>query len=897
MALASGTRLGPYEVVSPAGAGGMGEVYRACDTRLDRTVAIKVLPQQYSNDPGLRQRFEREARAISGLSHPHICHLYDVGHQDGTDYLVMEYLEGETLADRLKKGPLRLEPMLDIAIQIAGALHLAHRQGIVHRDLKPGNVMLTHSGAKLLDFGLAKPVGMATAAGSASAPLLSAAATVSSPSPHSPLTGQGAIIGTIQYMSPEQIEGKEADARSDIFAFGAMLYEMATGQRAFTGKSQISVASAILEKEPDPISRALPATPPALERIVRTCLAKSPDQRFQCAADISLELEWLREMPAGLAAPTAPAGWRSRAGWAVAAALLFLLAALVVYPALKPKPPQYSVHSYILAPEKSAFVLTENHSGPPVISPDGTRLAFTARNSSGQLMLWVQPLNSPTAQPLSGTEEAYYPFWSPDSRYIAFFGPNKLFRIEAGGGPPQALCDSNNGRGGAWNSDNIILFSPNAGSGLMRVNATGGTATPVTTVNDKIEDSHRWPQFLPDGKHYIYFSHGNTPSDSGVFVGSLDSKEQKRLLPADSGAVYADPGYLLFVRDNTLMAQAFSAGKLELSGDARPIAAHVAVNTDTWIPIVTVSRTGVLLYEHGSASGGSQLVWFGRDGKGGDLVVPEIVPYHNPALSPDGKKLAVAIEASGLADIWVIDVERKTRTRITFNAQQYSDKPVWSPDGRTLYLSCGPPGRLHLCRKAADGTGTLETVLADRDRQEVPQSVSPDGRYLAYMRADAQTKTGWDIWALPLTGERKPFPVVATEFLDAAPAISPNGRWVAYNNNESGKMEVYLQPFPSGAGKWQVSTAGGSLPAWRRDGKELYFRAPDATLMAVEVSGTDTPELGVPRPLFRVATVAPQLGTFTVTPDGSRFIVNALSAQQTTEPLTLVTNWSADLAK
>ncbi len=898
MALVSGTKLGPYEVLSPAGAGGMGEVYRARDTRLDRTVAIKVLPDQYSGSPELIQRFEREARAISGLNHPNICHLYDIGHQDGIDYLVLEYIEGETLADRLKKGPLPLETLLSIGVEIAAALSAAHRQGIVHRDLKPGNVMLTSSGAKLLDFGLAKPVGLATAAGSSSAPLLSAAVTMSSPSPHSPLTGQGTIIGTIQYMSPEQIEGKEADARSDIFAFGAMLYELATGQRAFTGKSQISVASSILEKDPEPISRVLPATPSALDRIVRTCLAKNPEERFQCAGDLRLELEWLQQLPAEAAAqPSHPGpGRKATIAWALAASLGLLVVALGVIYLRTPRGPAYSTHSYILPPEKSGFVLTENHSGPPVISPDGSRLAFTARNSAGQLMLWVQPLNSPTAQALSGTEEAYYPFWSPDGRYIGFFGPNKLFKIDANGGPPQPLCDAPNGRGGAWNAEGTIVFSANATGPLLRVNASGGAPTPLDTLATN-EDSHRWPQFLPDGKHLIYFAHSNVSGESGIFLAALDSKDRKRLLRTDSNAIYAEPGYLLFVRDNALMAQGFSPGKLEAVGDARPIAAYVAVNTDTWRGILTASHTGILLFQHGSAAAGSQLLWFDRDGKQGDAVMPETLAYHDPAFSRDGKKLALAIENNGLADIWVIDLDRKTKTRITFGPE-YSAYPLWSPDGQSLIFGCGPSGRFNICRKAADGTGNAEKLLATPDGQEVPYSLSPDGRYVAFMKASPNTKASWDIWALPLFGDRKPFPVVATAFTDAAPAISPDGRWIAYNNNESGRMEVYLQPFPSGSGRWQVSTGGGDSPQWRRDGKELSFRGGDRTMMVVDVNGAgSSPQLGAPRSLFKLRTVPPQIGPYAMFPDGSKFLVNTIGIQSTTEPLTLVTNWTADLEK
>lgn len=901
MALASGSKLGPYEVLSPAGAGGMGEVYRARDTRLDRTVAIKVLPGQYSKDPELRQRFEREARAISSLNHPNICHLYDVGHQDGTDYLVLEFIEGESLDDRLRKGPLPTEILLSTAIEIAEALETAHRNGIIHRDLKPSNVMLTSSGAKLLDFGLAKPAGMSATAGGDSAPLLSAAVTTTSPSPQSPLTGQGTIIGTIQYMSPEQIEGKEADARSDIFAFGAMLYEMTTGERAFTGKSQISVASAILDKDPEPISRRSPASPAVLDRIVRTCLAKSPEGRFQCAADVRIQLQWVREAQAE--PEKSPAlgravsrGRKSLLGWGMAALLTVLGSALAGLHYRTAHGPLQSVHAYILPPDKSAFVLTENHAGPPVISPDGTRIAFTARTTAGQLMLWVQPLNSSTPQALSGTVDAYYPFWSADSKYLGFFMGGKLYKVEASGGPPQALCDANDGRGGAWNDAGSIIFARTSAEGLMRVDAAGGAPVPLTELGPT-ETSHRWPAFLSDGRHFIYFAHAGIASDSGVYLASLDSKERKLLLHNESNAIFAPPGYLLFVRDNSVMVQRFSPEKLALEGDAHPVAAHVVVNTDTWRGIVTASANGLLLYYQGEGAIGSELWWFSRNGVRGDKVLPESAIYLNPSLSPDGRKLAVSIEMNGNRDIWVVDLDRKTKTRVTFGPD-VSNFPVWSQDGRFIVFSCGLMGQSHLCQKAADGTGGVEKLEETAGVNELPSSISADGRYVAYMRSAPQSKTGWDIWALPLFGDRKPFSVVSTQFLDSSPAISPNGKWIAYHNNESGRFEVYLQSFPGGAGRWQVSTGGGVRPQWRRDGKELFFRSLDGELTAVDVRENEaSPVLSSPHALFKFNAGPSPTGPYTVFPNGTKFIANVLSIQLTNEPLTLVTNWTTNLTR
>ena len=901
MTLAAASRLGPYEIVAPLGAGGMGEVYRARDTRLDRTVAIKILNSSLIASPDLKARFEREARVISQLQHPNICVLHDVGSENGTDFLVMEFLEGESLADRLKKGPLPTPELLRIAIELADALEKAHRAGVVHRDLKPGNVMLTKAGAKLLDFGLAKPSPTAMAAGTGSGKSVSVFAALTqtspAPSPASPVSMAGSVIGTVQYMSPEQIQGMEADARSDIFAFAVMLFEMATGKRAFEGKTQASIVGQILAVDPPSVTQLQPSTPLALARLIQICLEKDPDERVQTAHDLKLQLQAIAEAPQTAATPasasSAPRRW-IWLPWAVAGVLALAAASVGWLWLASQSTPTTSVHSYILPPDKSSLAINGNTGGLPVLSPDGKRLAFVASAADGHQMLWVQPLNSSVAQPLAGTDGATYPFWSADSRFVAFFANQELNRIDANGGPPQALCAASSGRGGAWNKDGTIILAPASDAALMRVDAGGGTAVPLTTLQGT-ENSERWPQFLPDGKHYFYFAHSANAKGTGIYLSELGSDKRTLLLQTNSGAIYA-AGYLLFVRDNTLMAQRFDPGKLALEGDAQPLADHVAVNTDVWAPVMTASQTGELLYQGGSVAGGSQLFWYDRSGKQGISVFPESGNFSYPALAPDGTKLALSIDSGGMADIWVVDLTRNTRTRLTFGPAESLD-PVWWPDGKSIVYASGTVGSpTSLVRKNADGTGSAETLLSS-SAEVAPFSVSPDGQYVVFMRLDPKSKTGWDIFALPMFGDKKPFPLVQTQFFDVASAVSPNGKWLAYANDESGRFEVYLQPFPSGSGKWQVSVSGGSNPAWRRDGRELYF-VQGEQLMAVDVSENGgSVQLGTPHPLLKAPMVDGPYGPFTVSADGKKFLINQSVVQASTEPLTLVTNWTADLKK
>ena len=675
MPLASGTKLGPYEIQSPLGAGGMGEVYRARDTRLDRTVAIKVLASHLSSSPELKQRMEREARAISSLNHPNICHLYDVGSQDGADYLVMEFLEGETLAERLRKGAMPLSETLAIGATIAEALAVAHRQGIVHRDLKPGNIMLTKSGAKLMDFGLAK----ATAAGfdgASKAPVLSAAPTMSGATPISPLTTAGALIGTIQYMSPEQIEGKEADARSDLFALGGVLYEMATGGRPFEGKSQISVASAILEKEPEPISSLQPLTPQAFEHVVNTCLAKNPDERFQTAHDVKLQLRWIAQSGIRNVKPAEKdSSSGGIAGWIAAGGLAILLIALAIW-WHSSKPDDRT--AYFAAPLPfSARDLA--------VSPNGHTVAVVGRESERKNLLWIYEPGSQEGTSIANTEGANFPFWSADGRSIGFFADGRLKRVDIAGGPVQTLCDAQTGRGGAWNKDGVILFTPSGqlGTGLYRIAASGGTPTQITFPDrEHGEDSHRWPVFLPDGIHYLYLAMdlSGRKLASSIYLGSLNSKEKRLITQAIANAAYAQPGYLLFYRNQTLFAQRFDGKKLELSGEPTPILTDLQYLPRIARAVFASSESGLLVAQKGGDTAVSQMLWFDRMGQQVGVVSKPGV-YGNLSLAPNGKFVATDVMDPGSqnTDVWTYDLASGSAKRLSFDPA-IDSTPVWSPE-------------------------------------------------------------------------------------------------------------------------------------------------------------------------------------------------------------------------
>ena len=870
----------------------MGEVYRAKDTRLDRTVALKVLPSELSANPVLRERLEREAKAISGLAHPHICTLYDVGQDDGIDYLVMEYLEGETLADRLQKGPLPLQQALKCSIEIAAALDAAHRQGVVHRDLKPGNVMLTKSGAKLLDFGLAK-----LREGDPSDPATSGSAI---PTEHRPLTEIGTILGTYPYMAPEQLEGKETDGRADLFAFGAMLHEMVTGRRAFDGESRASLIAAIMEREPPPVSTVQPLSPPGLDHVVKTCLAKDPDERWQSARDVASELRWIQEAGSQLGppAPVAPRRkTRERLAWALGAVLLSGLTLGVGWGlrSASEEPPRV-LRVSIQPPEGARF---DPNAGAMVLSPDGNRVAFVASDKKGTRMLWVRSLGRLDAQPLAGTEDATHPFWSPESRSIAFFSNGKLRKIDASGGPPQALCDASSGLGGTWSEDGTILISL-LRDVIYRVPASGGTPVPVTAFDEaRREDSHRFPLFLPDGRRFIFLVRGEvetpgTARDYAIFAGSLDSTEKTPIVATRSSARFAASGHLLFVRGQTLVAQPFDPDTLELSGSLVPVAENV--NRSIWNEtIVSVSNDGLLLYQTGAPSQDSRLAWVDREG----LVrgtIGETARYNMPAISHDQTRVAVQVFDADMrrSDIWVLDNERGTSTRLTFDPG-YSFAPAWAVDDRTIYFSSHRSGRGDIYSKSSSGMGAAERVYAS-DKWGVLMSLSPDGTTGWVMFNDTTAKTGYDIYRLDLESQEAHV-FLQTPLTEGGPAVSPDGHWLLYHSDESGRSEVYVQSLQGDGGKWQISKNGGMVGRWTRNGREIVFQGVDGLLMAVEVTLAPTFSVGAPEALFDPHLREGFGPQFDVTLDGTRFLVNQPVDQPAVEPLTLVQNWTSELER
>jgi eukaryotic-like serine/threonine-protein kinase len=887
MPLSPGVRLGPYEILDAIGAGGMGEVYRGKDTRLDRTVAVKILPAYLSSDPLSKQRFEREARAISGLNHPHICVLYDVGSQDDVDYLVMEFVEGETLAKRLAKGSLPLEQVLKYGMQIADALDKAHRSGVVHRDLKPSNIMLTATGAKLLDFGLAKPA----------APL-SSGVTLTTATLNSPMTEQGTVVGTFQYMSPEQIEGKPLDGRSDIFSFGAVLYEMLTGKRAFDGKNQLSVASAILDKDPVPISSVKPMTPPALDHAIRRSLAKEVEKRWQSAGDLAGELQWIAE-GGSEARAISPLIFRSKIreslAWSVAT-LLAVGLTLVAFLHFRDKPdaPATPVRFQIPAPRNISL-------GPYLkLSPDGRKLAFV----SGE-RLWVHFLESGESRDLTAADNS--PFWSPDSRFIGYPFQGKLKRIEANGGAPQSVSDLPGSWGaGEWNQDDVIVFG--APSGLFWVPASGGLPVQITAVDPARQEAmHAAPSFLKDGRHFVYFRFSTEREKSAIYLGSLDAKPEQQsskfLVASNWGPVYApsaDPttGYLLFMRNGTLMAQPFDNRRLELKGQAAIVAEQVGDSNDGTggYGAFSASSNNVLVFWRGAASE-RQLTWYDRQGKAlGTAGEPS--DYQELALSPDGTRAALSKRSGPASNIWLLDLSRNTSTRFTFGSGIDYD-PVWSPDGSRIIFSSGNG----IYQRTVSSVRDSELLLKSNGAAYA-NGWSRDGRFLLYQVFDP--KTNWDIWVLE--GEKKPVPFLVTEYKEHHARFSPDGHWVAYDSNESGHYEVYVRSFAMNSagtaveagGKWQISNGYGDQPCWRGDGRELYYRA-HGKMMAVEIATNPQFKAGTPQPLGFAAEAGNATGyMWDCTADGRSFLVAAPKTGPKTdgsEPYTVILNWQASLKK
>jgi serine/threonine protein kinase/Tol biopolymer transport system component len=856
MTLAAGHTLGPYEILSPLGAGGMGEVYKARDTRLDRIVAIKVLPAQLSSDPQFRDRFDREARTISALDHPHICALYDIGEQDGTSFLVMQYLEGDTLLDRLTKGALPLDQALQYAIQIADALVAAHRAGIVHRDLKPGNVMLTKNGAKLLDFGLAKT----------SAPVVAGAALSMLPTTPPNLTAQGAILGTFQYMAPEQLEGQDADPRTDIFAFGAVVYEMLTGKKAFEGKSQASLIAAILEREPPATSTIQPFISPALDRIVKKCLTKNPDHRWQTARDLFDELSWVVASGSQPSIPISRVGSRGRLTktlLVVTSCLLAVAVTALAFVATRHADTTNDIRFLVTTPDLPAAA-----DNGLAVSPDGRSIAFVASTPTNDTALFVRQMGSTTPQLLAGTEGAGNPFWSPDSRFVAFSAGDVLKKVDATGGPSQMICEMpGRNRAGTWSRDGTIVFASNGI--LNRVSAEGGRPVPVVSLNASRQEAFLTsPDFLPDGRHFLYVAWSGLEASRAIYVGSLDSPATTRLIASSSKALYAHPGYLLFEREGVLFAQSFDPKTLFITGEPTRIADHVEHISSGPHSAFSVSPDGVLIYREDSSSV-LQFVWVDRSGKKRDPVA-EPGSYGPFDLSPDGKQIAISQKVGNNTDIWLIDVVRGVPTRLTSDPAIETD-PVWSPDGRYVVFSSDRNGLFQIFEKA-------QLVAALGSGRTRASDWSKDGAYLAYSSFESSAEL--DEWRLH---DRTPVPILRSRANNRQGRFSPDTRWLAYQSDESGQWQINVMSFPAADQKRQISTKRGTQPRWRGDGKELYYVAPDGHMMVVDMQLGATIEPGVPRTLFETRLPSDVLGlrtSFAVTADGERFLLAAPLAQR-----------------
>jgi len=888
MTIGPGAELGPYEILSQLGAGGMGEVYSARDERLGRDVAIKVLPSDFARDEDRLRRFDQEARATSALNHPNILTVYDIGSNEGSPYIVAELLEGEELRDLLNHGAIPQRKAIDYAQQIASGLAAAHSKAIVHRDLKPENIFITTDGrVKILDFGLAKLTPQKLAAGASSEVATQRA-----------ITDPGTVLGTVGYMSPEQVRGHKADHRSDIFSLGAILYEMLRGRRAFIGESAIEVMNAILKEEPEELTETNSKVSPALERIVRRCLEKKPELRFQSASDLCFAIEALAtpsssdanrtEAPQPVDTSTAiiRAGWRDyRLAWLVAAVLLLGLG--WTYFTRTPAVPDARVLKFTITPPENASFDSF------ALSPDGRWLAFTAA-TGGKLQLWVRALDATEARVLPGTEGAYNPFWSPDSQWIAFFVASKLRKIEVSGGPPQTLCDVSYLATGAWNGSGEILFSiAGVTGGLCRVSERGGEVTVLTRSDPtRQEINHISPAFLPDGRHFLYTIQSGKKEVQGIYLGSLDGHVKQRLLGEYSAALYAPPGYLLFRRDDALLAQRFDADKLQLSGEPFMVAERVASHLFTSATLkVSVSENGLLALDPHLTRLSKQLRW--RDRAGKELAsLGEWSVLFKPWLAPDEKRFVAERRdpQTGTSDLWLAEISGANATRFTFYAGN-DNAPVWSPDGTRIVWNSAREGSQRLYQKAASGVGQEEPLF---NLSGVPSDWSHDGRFILFT-PPSDPKTKFDVWVLPLAGEQKAFPLLQTEANEGSARLSPDGRWLAYVSDESGRTEIYVQRFPDGGSKRELSTSGASGPHWRADGKELFYYTMDGKLLATPVVSGESFEFGSAVPLFEFRSGGgSQFGApFTVTRDGQRFLVNTVVDADPRAPVTVIVNWAA----
>jgi eukaryotic-like serine/threonine-protein kinase len=939
-ALTPGTLLGPYRILGPIGAGGMGEVYRALDTRLNRVIAIKLLGRSWAENAEMRQRFEREAQIIASLNHPNICVLHDIGNQDGTDFLVMEYLEGEALSARLARKPMDVDEALQTAIAIADALDKAHRRGVVHRDLKPSNIMLTATGPKLLDFGLAKREAGISGSG-ANQPATSGASTISGPSSsqaktQSDITSPGAILGTLQYMAPEQLEGMDADARTDIFAFGAVLHEMLTGKKAFEGTSRILLISAIATAEPEPVSRVQAAAPPALDHVVKTCMAKRPLDRWQTARDLRSELKWISEASVsgageGLVLAASPSR-RQPLPWILLAITIILVVAIAVPASIflgggKPAE-EFRFHNTVINPTIFS------------ISPDGRLVAFVDYTGSS---LCVCPIGSVTSKTLFtgdrgslGSFRFYHrPFWSPDSKFIVFAMGGKWKRIEAAGGAAQDICDLADFYGveGTWNREGSILFGSDAG--LLRVSAEGGKPEPITTPAPG-ESGHYFPHFVPDGRHYLYTAWNKESAKSAIMAGTLGSKQRTRIMAAGSNAVYSEPGFLIFNREDTLYAQPFNWKKLAVSGEPTRIADNVYNDPPNDWSHFTASLNGVLAFYRNGAPRPAvrpavyftayQLVWADRTGKVLESPGPPGA-YWGVEVAPDGKRIAVHLHDESGGDIIVIE-PRGSTTRLTFDASRHNSSPVWLPNGDRIVYCSLQKGKWGIYQTLSKGSG-MEELLYESELPKAPMSWSPDGKRIVFWVEDPRNKG--DLWILTLE-DKKAAPLIASQPNETHAQISADGKWIAYTSDSTGRPEVYVRPFPSGSGLYQISFHGGDWPRWRRDGKELFYHMiastpdsppltgviPSGSLLSAMVSANGSVfEPGSPKDIVRSMVMnlphtAPYQ-TYDISADGRRLLTSqmkfdAADAAEVATPslptglapesgVTIAINWPSSLKK
>ena len=889
----SGTRLGPYEILATLGAGGMGEVYRARDTRLGREVAVKVISSAVGDNPEHLRRFEQEARSASALSDPHIVTVFDVGDQDGVHYFASELVEGGDLRSRLEDGPLPVRKAIEIAEQIASGLASAHEKGITHRDLKPENILLTKSGiAKIADFGLAKLAETPDAELSQ----MPTAARIE--------TTAGIVMGTVSYMSPEQASGRRVDYRSDQFSFGVILYEMLTGRLAFRRETKAETLAAILRDDPAPIGDSDPPVPNPLRWIVERCLAKDPGERYESTRDLAREISGLRRHASEASDQDRPvrtaAGLRRKSGaaWALAGAAATAATWLLAVRLRPEREAPSGVRFQVEAPPKATFNVIGRDAGPLTVSPDGKQIAFVATSTDGRKQIYLRSLDALDAHPLPGTDGASYPFWSPDSRSIGFFAGSKLKKIASAGGPVQSLCDAPLGRGGTWSRDGVIVFSPGAYDPLYRVPASGGTAVAVTRIVDPLhESSHRWPQFLPDGRHFLFLrfatSYAPARQDGAICLGSLDSMTATVVAPASSSFACTPSGQILYIRDDTLVAAPFDAKRGKVTGPTIPIAQRVLLYRNTSSAAFSVSENGVLAYQSGPLPPVSELDWFDRSGTPlGSLGEPG--DYEDPRFSFDARRLATnrIDPGNGTSNIWIFDTAGSAGTRFTFS-QTVNHYPVWSPDGSRIAFDSIRNGPSDVFVKSVAGSVEERPVLTS-EAAKSPTDWSPDGSTLIFERLDPRTK--YDLWRLSLKDGATPEPVVRSEAGETDGRISPDGKWLAYSSDESGTWEVYVTAFPGPGGRWQVSNGGGVQPVWSRSGKEIFFLAADRKLMAAPCETGPVFSVGPPKALFQ--TLARYTGNvaYDVAPDG-RFLVNTLVGASAAPPITVVTNWDAALKK